>query len=47
MSAGGGNLIGSEVKRKGGIRYWMAGGESEKTSMRVKAAHTQMTSDGI
>ena len=29
------------------IRYWMAGGESEKTSMRVKAAHTQMTSDGI
>jgi DNA invertase Pin-like site-specific DNA recombinase len=25
----------------------MAGGESEKTSMRVKAAHTQMTSDGI
>ena len=29
------------------IRYWMAGGESEKTSMRVKAAHTQMTADGI
>ena len=28
------------------IRYWMAGGESEKTSMRVKAAHTQMTEDG-
>jgi len=29
------------------IRYWQAGGESEKTSMRVKAAHTQMTTDGI
>ena len=29
------------------IRFWQAGGESEKTSMRVKAAHTQMTSDGI
>ena len=29
------------------IRYWMAGGESEKTSLRVKAAHTQMTEDGI
>lgn len=29
------------------IRYWQAGGESEKTSMRVKAAHTQMTADGI
>lgn len=29
------------------IRYWMAGGESEKTSMRVKAAHTQMTADGV
>ncbi len=29
------------------IRYWMAGGESEKTGMRVKAAQTQMTSDGI
>lgn len=29
------------------MRYWQAGGESEKTSMRVKAAHTQMTSDGI
>lgn len=28
------------------IRYWMAGGESEKTSIRVKAAHTQMTEDG-
>jgi len=29
------------------IRFWQAGGESEKTSMRVKAAHAQMTSDGI
>lgn len=29
------------------IRYWQAGGESEKTSIRVKAAHTQMTSDGL
>lgn len=29
------------------IRYWMAGGESEKTSLRVKAAQTQMTADGI
>lgn len=29
------------------IRYWMAGGESEKTSMRVKAAQTQMTTDGL
>ena len=29
------------------IRFWMAGGESEKTSMRVKAAHTQMTTDGL
>ncbi len=29
------------------IRFWMAGGESEKTSMRVKAAHTQMIEDGI
>ena len=29
------------------IRFWQAGGESEKTSMRVKAAHTQMTSDGL
>lgn len=29
------------------MRYWQAGGESEKTSMRVKAAHTQMTADGI
>ena len=29
------------------IRFWQAGGESEKTSVRVKAAHTQMTADGI
>ena len=29
------------------IRYWMAGGESEKTGLRVKAAQTQMTNDGI
>ena len=29
------------------IRFWQAGGESEKTSIRVKAAHTQMTSDGL
>lgn len=29
------------------IRFWQAGGESEKTSMRVKAAHRQMTADGI
>ena len=29
------------------IRFWQAGGESEKTSIRVKAAHTQMTEDGI
>ena len=29
------------------IRFWQAGGESEKTSMRVKASHTQMTADGI
>ena len=29
------------------IRFWQASGESEKTSMRVKAAHTQMTADGI
>ena len=29
------------------IRFWQAGGESEKTSMRVKAAHAQMTADGI
>lgn len=29
------------------MRYWQAGGESEKTSMRVKAAHTQMTADSL
>lgn len=29
------------------IRYWQAGGESEKTSLRVKAAQSQMTEDGI
>jgi DNA invertase Pin-like site-specific DNA recombinase len=29
------------------MRFWAASGESEKTSMRVKAAHTQMTQDGI
>lgn len=29
------------------IRFWQAGGESEKTSIRVKAAHTQMIQDGI
>ena len=29
------------------IRYWQASGESEKTSIRVKAAHSQMTADGI
>ncbi len=29
------------------MRYWAASGESETTSIRVKAAHTQMTSDGI
>lgn len=29
------------------IRFWQAGGESEKTSMRVKAAHKQMTADGL
>ena len=29
------------------IRFWQASGESEKTSMRVKAVHTQMTADGI
>ena len=29
------------------MRYWQAGGESEKISMRVKASHTQMTMDGI
>lgn len=29
------------------MRFWAASGESEKTSMRVKAAHTQMTEDGV
>ena len=29
------------------VRFWQAGGESEKTSIRVKAAHTQMTADGL
>ena len=29
------------------IRYWQAGGESEKISMRVVAAHSQMTADGV
>ena len=29
------------------IRFWQASGESTKTSVRVKAAHTQMTQDGI
>ena len=29
------------------LRFWQAGGESEKTSIRVKAAHSQMTADGI
>lgn len=29
------------------MRFWAASGESEKTSMRVKAAHSQMTEDGI
>ncbi|MBR0391755.1 MAG: recombinase family protein [Oscillospiraceae bacterium] len=29
------------------MRYWAASGESEKTSIRVKAAHTQMTADGL
>ena len=28
------------------MRYWAASGESEKTSIRVKAAHAQMTQDG-
>lgn len=28
------------------IRFWQAGGESEKISVRVKAAHKQMTEDG-
>ena len=29
------------------MRYWAASGESEKTSLRVRAAHTQMTQDGV
>ena len=29
------------------MRFWAASGESEKTSIRVKAAHKQMTQDGI
>ena len=29
------------------MRFWAASGESEKTSIRVKAAHTQMTQDGV
>ena len=29
------------------MRYWAASGESEKTSIRVKAAQTQMTQDGV
>ncbi len=29
------------------MRYWAASGESEKTSIRVKAAHSQLTQDGI
>ena len=29
------------------MRFWAASGESEKTSIRVKAVHTQMTQDGI
>ena len=29
------------------MRFWAASGESEKTSIRVKAAHAQMTEDGI
>lgn len=29
------------------IRFWQASGESEKISIRVKAAHAQMTEDGI
>ena len=28
------------------IRFWQAGGESEKISLRVSAAHSQMTADG-
>ncbi len=29
------------------MRFWAASGESEKTSIRVKAAHKQMTQDGL
>ncbi len=29
------------------MRYWAANSESEKTSILVKAVHTQMTQDGI
>ncbi len=29
------------------MRYWQAGGESEKISIRVKAAHAQMVMDGV
>ena len=29
------------------IRFWQSGGESEKTSMRVKEKHKQMVEDGI
>ena len=29
------------------MRFWAASGESEKTSIRVKAAHSQMTQDGL
>ena len=29
------------------MRFWAASGESEKTSLRVKAAHKQMTEDGV
>jgi len=29
------------------IRFWQAGGESKKTSMRVNEKHTQMVEDGI
>ena len=29
------------------IRFWQSGGESEKTSMRVKEKHKQMVEDGV
>ncbi len=29
------------------IRYWQAGGESKKTSIRVNESHTQMAEDGL